>query len=135
MNRKLPPTNPEFLDYNYNCLCFTFDYNYGLKSRRYIKDYDTFFRNAIFKIDDKYLTYYDALHSASGVAYASRALVSIIEDECDDGHTSYSIPPCSDFSSVISQAAQDYIGPRYINLTNLTEYYSTLFDDRKGNYQ
>ena len=135
MNRKLPPTNPEFLDYNYNCLCFTFDYNYGLKSRRYIKDYDTFFRNAIFKIDDKYLTYYDALHSASGVAYASRALVSIIEDECDDGHTSYSIPPCSDFSSVISQAAQDYIGPRYINLTNLTKYYSTLFDDRKGNYQ
>ena len=135
MNRELPPTNPEFLNYNYNCLCFTFDYNYGLKSRRYIKDYDTFFRNEIFKIDDKYLTYYDALHSASGVAYASRALVSIIEGECDDGHTSYSIPPCSDFSSVISQAAQDYIGPRYINLTNLTKYYSTLFDDRKGNYQ
>ena len=135
ITRKLPPTNPEFLDYNYNCLCFTFDYNYGLKSRRYIKDYDTFFRNAIFKIDDKYLTYYDALHSASGVAYASRALVSIIEDECDDGHTSYSIPPCSDFSSVISQAAQDYIGKRYINLTNLTKYYSTLFDNRKGNYQ
>ena len=135
MNRELPPTNPEFLDYNYNCLCFTFDYNYGLKSRRYIKDYDTFFRNAIFKIDDKYLTYYDALHSASGVAYASRALVSIIEGECDDGHTSYSIPPCSDFSNVISQAVQDYIGPRYINLTNLTKYYSTLFDDRKGNYQ
>ena len=135
ITRKLPPTNPEFLDYNYNCLCFTFDYNYGLKSRRYIKDYDTFFRNAIFKIDDKYLTYYDALHSASGVAYASRALVSIIEGECDDGHTSYSIPPCSAFSNVISQAAQDYIGKRYINLTNLTKYYSTLFDNRKGNYQ
>jgi len=135
ITRKLPPTNPEFLDYNYNCLCFTFDYNYGLKSRRYIKDYDTFFRNAIFKIDDKYLTYYDALHSASGVAYASRALVSIIEGECDDGHTSYSIPPCSAFSNVISQAAQDYIGQRYINLTNLTKYYSTLFDNRKGNYQ
>ena len=135
ITRKLPPTNPEFLDYNYNCLCFTFDYNYGLKSRRYIKDYDTFFRNAIFKIDDKYLTYYDALHSSSGVAYASRALVSIIEGECDDGHTSYSIPPCSAFSNVISQAAQDYIGKRYINLTNLTKYYSTLFDNRKGNYQ
>ena len=135
ITRKLPPTNPEFLDYNYNCLCFTFDYNYGLKSRRYIKDYDTFFRSAIFKIDDKYLTYYDALHSASGVAYASRALVSIIEGECDDGHTSYSIPPCSAFSNVISQAAQDYIGKRYINLTNLTKYYSTLFDNRKGNYQ
>ena len=133
--RKEPPNDQKFLEYNYNCLCFTFDYNYGLKSKRYIKDYDTFFRNATFQIDGKTSTYYDALHSTNGLAYASRALVSIIEGECDDGHSSYMYQPCDSYSDVIYQAEQDYIGPRCLNLMNLTRYYTALFNSKKGNYQ
>ena len=135
IRRAEPTSDIKLLNYNYDCLCFLFDYNYGLKSKRYIKHYDQFFRTTKFKIDNEYMTYYDAFHDTEGNAYPTRALISLIRAECDDGHTSYDYPPCQSFVDIANQALHDYSGERYEKLSELRAYYTEQFNQKKSNYQ
>ena len=133
----VPPVLPDykdekFLNYNYDCLCFLFDYDYGLKSKRYIKNYDDFFKSATLQIDGKTTTYYDAFHYPENEASLSVTLYSFLQAVCDDGHTAYLEPISTDLYDDIRTARTQYSGERLSHLSYLTTYYSYLFSEDYG---
>ena len=108
-------------EYNYNLLCMSFDYLYGLKRYRNISSFDEYFQQKNFKA---------GLTSTDTTTY-DKTMSKFLLGDIDDLHTSFI---CSSFTGLgafnpAADSSDTYFGPRDAAITDWRSKLSVSFSE------